>query len=122
MPPEARNALPDDRERLRHMLSAARDAASIVSGRTRDDLDADMPLRRALKDCVQEIGEAAARVSDEGRRRSPGLPWGSIVQMRHILVHAYYNISLDALWDVATNDLVPLIESMEAALRDWPIE
>jgi uncharacterized protein with HEPN domain len=65
------------------MLDAARDAAVIVAGRTREHLAADMPLRRALVNALQEIGEAAARVSEEGRARVPALPWGQIVAARN---------------------------------------
>jgi uncharacterized protein with HEPN domain len=104
------------------MLDAARQAAAFVAGRARDDLDTDHMLRRALKDCVQEIGEAASRVSDEGRARAPGLPWKQIVGMRHRIVHVYYDIDADALWTVAVRDLPVLEAALEAALNAWPDE
>lgn len=83
MPRDPAKGGPNDRERLGHMLDAARDAAVIVAGRTREHLAADMPLRRALVNALQEIGEAAARVSEEGRARVPALPWGQIVAARN---------------------------------------
>ncbi len=60
------------------------------AGRSRPDLDADMLLRRATVHAIQEIGEAAARMSEAGRTLVPELPWGSIVQMRNIVVHVYW--------------------------------
>ena len=49
-----------DRERVIHMLRAAKDATEYVKGRKRTDLDSDSQLLRALTNCVQVIGEAAA--------------------------------------------------------------
>jgi uncharacterized protein with HEPN domain len=66
---------PSDRERLEHMLAAARDAVAMSQGRRRADLDTDIMLQHAPVRCVQIVGEAAARVSEEGRQRVPGLPW-----------------------------------------------
>lgn len=82
---------------MEHMLLAARDALSFIKDRKRPDLDADAMFRRALVSCTQEIGEAAARVSKEGRERAPDLPWTKIVGMRHILVHVYHGLDLDAV-------------------------
>lgn len=110
----------DDAERLAHMLSAARDAITIAAGRARADLDTDIMLRHALAHCVEVIGEAAARISDEGRALVPSLPWPRMVGMRHILVHAYYKIDLDAVWRVVSEHIPALIPIIEEALKRWP--
>lgn len=109
-----------DRIRVQHMLDAALECTTFITGRTREDLDHQPMMRRAVKDCIQEIGEAATKVSDEGRVRAPTLPWTQIVGMRHRVVHVYYDIDVDALWEVATRDLPMLIDALKAALRDWP--
>lgn len=102
------------------MLDAARQALSFIDGRERADLDTDHMLRRAVKDCVQEIGEAAARVTDAGRARVPELPWPKMVGMRHILVHAYHDLDNDSIWKVARQDLPELVTIVENALKqDW---
>jgi uncharacterized protein with HEPN domain len=110
----------DDRIRCIHMLAAAKQAQGFITGRQLADLDGDHMLRRALKDCIQEIGEAAAKMTDPGRARVPGLPWGKLVGMRHILVHAYYDIDHSTIWKVAVVDLPPLIAAVETALARWP--
>jgi uncharacterized protein with HEPN domain len=89
-----------DRVRLEHMCVAARDAIRFVQGRTRADLNRDRMLLRALINCVQEIGEAASQISAGARARAPTLPWAAIIGMRHILVHAYYDVDADAVWRV----------------------
>lgn len=98
------------------MLDAALEALAFARGRTRADLNSDRMLARALKDCIQEIGEAAARVSGTGRAQAPSLPWDKMVGMRHILVHAYYDLDLDAIWKVVATDLPVLATTIESAL------
>lgn len=101
------------------MLEAALQALSFVQGRTRSDLDTDHMLRRAVKDCIQEIGEAAAKVTDPGRSRAPRVPWTKIVGMRHILVHVYYDLDNDAIWRVVQEHLPSLVEEFERELGRW---
>lgn len=103
------------------MLDASRDAAGMVKGRSRGDLDTNMMLRRALINAVQEVGEAAARITPAGRERLAVLPWGQIVGMRNRLVHGYDRINLDMLWTVAAEELPALIGLLEGALREWPL-
>ena len=66
--------------------------------------------------CVEIVGEAAARISDDVRRRYPQVPWRDIVGMRHHLIHAYYDVNLDIVWQTVTEDLPPLINSLEDIL------
>lgn len=121
MRPERRRHSLDDRVRVEHMLEAARDVRRYIVGRQRSDLDADSMLLRAMSNAVQQIGEAAAHVSDEGRLRVPTLPWGQIVAMRHVLVHVYFGVDLDRLWTTATHDLPVLIDALEVACATWPM-
>lgn len=78
-------------------------------------------LLRAVWHAIQQIGEAAAHISDAGRDRVPGIPWGQIVAMRHVLVHVYCGVDLDRLWKTATEDLPLLIAALEAACVNWPL-
>ncbi len=78
-------------------------------------------LLRALTNAVQEIGEAAANTSDAGRARVPGLPWGQVVAMRHVLVHVYWGVDRDRLWITATDDVPVLIAALESACALWPL-
>lgn len=120
MPHERGRDAPGDHDRFEHMLAAARDAAAYVRDRKREDLDHDSMLLRALVQCVGVIGEAAARTSDAGRARAPALPWPKMVGMRHILVHAYYQVDVDAIWRVVTDHLPVMISSLEDVLQQWP--
>ncbi len=98
------------------MLAAARSARKFAEGRIRSDLDSDEQLRRALIHCFMEIGEAAARITEATRVTIPELPWGQIVHVRHIVVHVYWGIDRDRLWQSIDEDLPPLILAVTRAL------
>lgn len=123
MPPREHHRKPlGDRDRFVHMLQAASDAVAFMTGKELADLESDAMLRRALVNAVQDIGEAASRVSDLGRSRATDLPWPKMVGMRHILVHDYWLIDLRPLATVVQRDLPTLISAMTAALDAWPDE
>lgn len=103
------------------MLDAARQVKSFVAGRKRADLDTDPMLVRAVMHALQEIGEAAMNMSEEGRAKVQGLPWGQIVETRNILIHVYWGVDRDKVWTTATRDMDPLIDAISAATHGWPM-
>ncbi len=57
---------------------------------------------------IQVMGEAVKKVSAETRAAHPDLPWRDIAGMRDRVVHDYFGISLDIVWDVVKNHIPPL--------------
>lgn len=103
----------DDLIRLRHMLDAAKEAMLFIKGRNRNDLDVDRMLVLALVKEIEIIGEAASKVSAEVRLKNADIPWLDIIDMRNHLIHAYYDVDLDIVWDTVTQDISPLIARLE---------
>ncbi len=95
------------------MLDAACDAIEFTEGRSRGDLGKDRMLALSLVKLIEIVGEAASRVSPKTQAAHPEIPWPDIVGMRNRLIHAYYDIDLDRVWDTVIDDLPPLIEDLE---------
>ncbi len=104
----------DDRVRLRHMLDAAQSAVRFTGGHCREDLDTDEMLSFALLRALEIIGEADAHVSQAARDALPQLAWREIVGMRHRLIHGYFDVDLDRVWDTVTHSVPDLLEQLEA--------
>ncbi len=111
----------EDRVRVQHILDAARQVKSFIAGRKRADLDSDALLVRGIVNALQEIGEAASRMTDAGRSRVDGIPWGQVVETRNILIHVYWSIDRDKVWATATRDMDPLIGAIVEATHNWPL-
>lgn len=107
----------DDQVRLRHMLDAAREAVTFVQGRRRADLDTDRMLALSLVKEIEIIGEAANQIAKTAREELPEIPWADIIGMRNRLVHAYFDINLEILWQTVEQDLPPLIRALERVLK-----
>ena len=99
--------------RLRHMLLYAQDALSIALDRSRLDLDTDREFMHSLVRCMELVGEAASRLSEEARGELPQIPWRAIVNMRNRLIHGYFEINLDLVWQTIQNDLPPLVSQLK---------
>jgi uncharacterized protein with HEPN domain len=100
----------------RHMLEYTREARALVQGRTRSDLDRDRLLNPALVRLLEIIGEAANRIPKEEQARHSQIPWPQIVGLRNRLIHGYDSVDFDILWQIVTQDLPPLIETLEAII------
>lgn len=107
----------DDLTRMRHMLDAARDAIVFSRNKNRQALTDDRMLVLSLVKSIEIIGEAASKVSIESRNQFPEIPWTVIVAMRNRLIHAYYDVDFDRVWDTITDDLPPLILSLENIIK-----
>ena len=106
-----------DRIRLQHMLDAAQEALEFVSGRNREDLNTDRMLLRALIKDIEIIGEAANKVSEEYKNNTPNLPWQDIIDMRNRLIHVYFRINLNIVWQTVKDDLPFLIKELNEIIN-----
>lgn len=102
-----------DAVRVRHILDAAREALAFVEGRSRADLDADHMLGLALVRLLEIIGEAARGVSGTLREAHPEVAWNKMAGMRDRLVHGYFDVNLEVVWETVTRDLPLLIAQIE---------
>jgi uncharacterized protein with HEPN domain len=98
--------------RLRHMLNACE---ILVNNRGRDTLEEvkNNPVKfYGYVKLVEIIGEAAYNLTKEYRVAHPETPWKMIEGMRHVLVHDYYRISPEKLWDTILSDIPQLHEQL----------
>ena len=106
----------DDTVPMRHMLDHGREAVVMLRGRARSDLDTDRMLQLATTRVLEIIGEAANRVTQEGRKRYPEIPWQDVVATRHRIIHGYDTVDYDIVWQIVKNELPVLIAALERAL------
>ena len=66
---------------------------------------------------LQIIGEASRALPEDVRALSPEVPWANIIGMRNILVHGYFDIDTDIVWNAATRDVPAVKPSVERLLE-----
>jgi uncharacterized protein with HEPN domain len=111
--------LRDPAERLRDILEAIA-AIERYSNCEKKGFERDELLQAWFVRNLQIIGEAARGIPEEVRALAPQIPWHQIAGMRNVLVHGYFEIDTDLVWDAATRDvpaLKPAIEQLLATLN-----
>ena len=102
-----------DPGRIEHILLAIGKIEEYTKHTSYEQFAADSMRMHATIYNIQIIGEAAYKLSKEFKETHTGVPWLQIEKMRHILVHDYYRIVPEAVWDVVTDDIPNLKSAIE---------
>ena len=97
----------DPGERLRDIIDAI-DRIQIYSVQGKSAFEADDLLQVWMVHHLQIIGEAASRLSRDYQDAHPQVPWAQIVAMRNVLVHDYFGVDTDEVWNVIEQELPAL--------------
>jgi uncharacterized protein with HEPN domain len=89
---------------LRDILEAVRDLAEFVAGLSPETFPQARVVRWAVVQRLTTIGEAAARLSAELKDRHTEVPWAKITAFRNVLVHAYFGIRWERVWQAALEE------------------
>ncbi len=107
----------DDSVYLEHMLDFAQKIASKTVGSSQKQWELDEDLQIITIHLLQNIGEAAQRVSGNTRDRYAQIPWNDIIGMRNRIVHDYLRIRLKVVWSVIQIELPDLIAKLETIIQ-----
>ena len=106
-----------DRQRLLDVIEAIEEIEKYAD-RGKPAFETDDLLQTFIVHHIQTLGEACRSVSPELRADNPQAPWSKIVVMRHILVHHYFRIDVDAVWNVVENEIPTLKRQIRANIID----
>ena len=106
----------DPKERLQDMLEAIA-AIERYSDRDRSTFEQDELLQVWFLYHLQIIGEAARALPKEVRALAPDIPWPKIIGMRNVLVHGYFAVDKDIVWEAVTRDIPTLKFALEGLLK-----
>lgn len=107
----------DDITRLYHILNAAQRAVKATKGKKRSALDEDDLLGLAIIRLLEIIGEAAWGISEPVRNRYPEIAWRQMTNMRHRLIHGYFQVNNDLVWETIIAELPPLITQIKKVIK-----
>ena len=107
-----------DKGRLEHILSAIDKINQFLEGQDFESFSRNEMMYYAVVKNVEIIGETAYMITNEYREKHTEVEWKSIISMRHVLVHGYYQISRAEVWDTAKNNLPPLKAQIEQYLSE----
>jgi uncharacterized protein with HEPN domain len=100
------------------MLDAVLEVIEFTHNKKRSDLDSDRKLKHALVRLLEIIEEAAAGMSSGIRQECPNIPWKEMIGMRNRLIHGYFDVDLDIVWQTVSKDIPPLKPLLEKEIDE----
>ncbi len=104
-------------EYLRHILDEIEYLAEQTNVLSQEQFLNDETAKRAFVRSIEIIGEAAKKVPPQMKQRYPDVEWRAMAGMRDKVVHRYFGVDYDIIWDVALNKTPFLRRQIDEMLR-----
>lgn len=106
------------RDYLNDILQMTENIQDFTKGMSCKDLENDKKTLFAVIRCLEVLGEAIKKVPKSIREDYPKIPWQEIAGMRDKLIHEYFGVDVDTVWDTIQEDLSPLKETVKDIVSD----
>jgi len=102
---------------LQDMLDNAKRAIQFTKGMSFESFSRDDKTVYAVIRAVEVIGEAARNVPEKVRSKYSEIPWRDIAGMRDKLIHQYFGINMQVVWQTIHEDLPMLIDTLQEIIK-----
>lgn len=103
---------------LLHILESIEMVEDYLKGKKKNDFLKSSLLQDAFVRRLEIIGEAVRNIPASVRKAFPEIPWQLVADMRNKLIHEYFIVDLDLVWEVVKKDLPRLKEQIKKVLKE----
>jgi uncharacterized protein with HEPN domain len=107
-----------DKQYLEHILGAIVDINEFIKGISKQEFFSSKEKQYSVFRAFEIIGEASRKISSEFKKGHDELPWKKMMAMRDKLIHDYFQVSMEIVWETIKNDLPLLKKQLEQLLDD----
>lgn len=107
----------EDLPYLKHILDAIRDIERSIENLSKQKFDKNKDVKDATIRRIEIIGEAVKNISPELKKKYPEIEWKRIAGARDVMIHAYFNVDFDVVWDIINQDIPVLKTNLTRILK-----
>ncbi len=108
----------DNKIFLQHILDSISDIEKYTEGFSGEDFENDIKTQDAVMRKLEIIGEAVKNLPDSLKNENPEIPWKEIAGTRDVLIHEYFGVDVDIVWNVVKKDIPVLKEQVERLMKN----
>lgn len=107
----------DDPVYLKHILDAIAKIEEYTERIEYEDFTEQTLVQDGVIRQIEIMGEATKRLSTDFRKEHSDIPWKDIAGMRDKLIHDYFGVDIDTVWDTIVMDIPSLKEQIEKIMK-----
>ena len=100
----------DDLPYVKHILDSINDIEDSTRNLSKGEFKESKDIRDAVVRRLEVIGEAAKNISKNLKEAHPEIAWRKIAGTRDVMIHAYFNVDLDIVWEIVKKDM-PILKN-----------
>ena len=106
----------DDSVYLHHIMDALVQIEHYMDNVSHEEFFSSRLLQDGVIRQLEVMGEAARNLSEDLRNEHPEIPWRQMVGLRNRMIHAYFNVDLQIIWEIVQGDIPDLLQKMKQIL------
>jgi len=106
------------RDYLNDIIETIEDIRTFTDDISYEKLENDKKTLYAVIRCLEVLGEAVKKIPNSIREEYPEIAWQEIAGMRDKLIHEYFGVDIEIVWDTIQEDLFPLKKAVTRIIRD----
>lgn len=103
---------------LEDMLDAITNIEAFTAGMDADAFKADIKTQAAVERCLEIIGEAANQLHQDFYPQHAQIQWHRVISLRNRIIHAYFDVNKDIVWNIVTLYLPGLKKDILGLLKN----
>lgn len=109
---------PSDLELLKHIVDEISFVLKATQDKTKETVINDPVLSRAIVRSLEIVGEASNKLDPDFKSDHPEIEWRKIISTRHKLIHDYFGVDYDIVWDIVSRKLPDLLDFIEQIIKE----
>ncbi len=100
-----------------HILDSIKNIEEFIKDTSKEEFFKDKLRQNAVVREIEIIGEAVKNISDSLKNKYPNIPWRDIAGMRDKIIHHYFGLDLEEIWQVIKKDINTLKQNLSEILK-----